>query len=420
MRGPISFEVEHALPGGARAGPPAVTARAGVIETPHGSFNTPAFVAVGTKATVKGVLPRDLKETVGAEVALANTYHLFLQPGEDVVAEAGGLHSFMDWQGPLVTDSGGFQVFSLGAGFGKSVSKFFAPEEAIKTGSPVIYDEDIRTKHGRLAIVDEEGVTFTSHIDGSLHRFTPERSVEIQHKLGADIFFAFDECTSPTATREYQKEAMERTRQWAKRSLTAHRQNAEAQKKQAIFGIVQGGRYTDLRKQSAEEISQMDFDGFGIGGSFSKADLGEALVAAIQPLPPEKPRHLLGIGEPEDLFEGVANGIDMFDCVLPTRLGRTGTIYTKRGKISLTKNEFIKDFSPLDVETGGYASDHFSRAYLSHLFRSGEMLGGTIASLHNLYFIVSLMKDIRQSIVGEKFEAFRRDFLQKYQKEYTG
>ena len=404
---PISFRIEKDSGAG--------KARAGVVHTPHGSFNTPAFATVGTKATVKSVLPKDLKEIAGAQVALANTYHLFLQPGEDVVAEAGGLHRFMDWQGPLITDSGGFQVFSLGVGFGKGISKF-AGAKSPETTAPMVYDEDIKTQHGKLAIVDEEGVSFTSHLDGTLYRFTPERSIEIQHKLGADIFFAFDECTSPDAPREYQVEAMERTRKWAERSLKAHRQNTDAQKKQAIFGIVQGGRYADLRAQSAKEIGAMDFDGFGIGGSFSKADLGEALEAAITPLPADKPRHLLGIGEPEDLFEGVAHGIDMFDCVLPTRLGRTGTIYTKRGKIAITRNEFIRDFSPLDTETGGYMSEHFSRAYLSHLFRANEMIGPTIASLHNLYFIQSLMKDIRSSIVEGRFDAFRAEFLKKYGK----
>ena len=418
---PISFNVEHA----ARGGP-----RAGVVTTPHGSFKTPAFTVVGTKGTVKGVLPEDLTEIVGAEVALANTYHLFLQPGEDIVAAAGGLHAFMGWDGPLVTDSGGFQVFSLGVGFGKKLSKFAAAEplssavsqggNASESGSapaPTVWDEDVASQHGKLAIVDEEGVTFTSHVDGSLHRFTPERSVEIQHKLGADIFFAFDECTSPDAPYEYQKEAMERTRKWAERSLKAHRQSTDAQKKQGIFGIVQGGRYPDLRRQGAEEIGAMDFDGFGIGGSFSKADLGEALDAAIAPLPHDKPRHLLGIGEPEDIFEGVTCGIDMFDCVLPTRLGRTGTIYTRRGKVNITKNEFTRDFSPLDAETGGYMSEHFSRAYLSHLFRADEMLGPVIASIHNLYFIVSLMKDIRNSVLEGRFDVFRETFLAKYRKE---
>lgn len=403
----LNFEIEKTLPSGARAGR---------VDTPHGSFRTPAFCTVGTKATVKAVLPRDLAATVGAEVALANTYHLFLQPGEDVVAEAGGLHTFMNWQGPVVTDSGGFQVFSLGAGYGKGVSKFTNLERAVDTTAPAIFDEDILTQHGKLAVIDEEGVSFTSHLDGTLYRFTPERSVEIQQKLGADIFFAFDECTAPDAPYDYQREAGERTHRWAARSLTAHRNNSEARKKQALFGIVQGGRYPDLRTWSAQEIGSMDFDGFGIGGSFSKQDMGDALTAAIAPLPPEKPRHFLGIGEPEDLFEGIAQGIDMFDCVAPTRLARTGTLYTRRGKINILKHEYIRDFSPLDEATGGYASDAYTKGYLAHLFRAKEMLGPMIASLHNLYFIVSLVKDIRQSILDDRFEACRAEFLSQYGK----
>lgn len=402
------------------------SARAGVVTTPHGSFETPAFCVVGTKGTVKAVLPKDLKEIVGAEVALANTYHLFLQPGEDVVREAGGLHAFMGWDGPLITDSGGFQVFSLGAGYGKGVSKFVqhpgvAQNEAMRAGrTPAVFDEDIATQHGKLAIVDEEGVSFTSHLDGTLYRFTPERSIEIQHALGADIFFAFDECTAPDADYAYQREAGDRTHRWAQRSLATHQAGRLRQgfsgPKQAIFGIVQGGRYPDLRRWSAETIGAMNFDGYGIGGSFSKADLGEALGAAIAPLPADKPRHLLGIGEPEDLFEGVAHGIDMFDCVQPTRLARTGTLYTAHGKINLLKNEHTRDFSPLDLETGGYASDNFTRAYLAHLFRAKEMLAATIASLHNLYFITKLMKNIRQSILEDRFDVFREEFLKTYTK----
>lgn len=412
---PIRFSVEKTLKTGARAG---------VVETPHGAFVTPAFCTVGTKGTVKAVTSKDLKELVGAEVALANTYHLFLQPGEEIVKEAGGLHVFMDWQGPLVTDSGGFQVFSLGAGFEKGVSKFVQPpevaqgvaqEENEREGrAPAFFDESVLTQHGKLAIIDDEGVSFTSHIDGSLHRFTPERSVEIQHALGADIFFAFDECTSPEADYAYQREAGIRTHQWAERSLATHQNNLEARKKQGIFGIVQGGRYPDLRQWSAEVLGAMDFDGYGIGGSFSKADLGEALRAGIGPLPADKPRHLLGIGEPEDLFEGVSHGIDMFDCVQPTRLGRTGIIYTARGKVNLLRGEYIRDFSPLDIDTGGYVSEHFSKAYLAHLFRAKEMLGATLASLHNLYFVISLMKQIRQSILEDRFQVFREEFLTKY------
>ncbi len=255
-------------------------ARAGVLTTPHGSIQTPAFVPVGTKAGVKGVLPEQLR-ALGAQVVLANTYHLYLQPGEQIVKGAGGLGPFMDWQGPTMTDSGGFQVFSLGSAFGRTITKIAKGEEAPREHGVAVYDEEVASQHGQLAVIDDEGVTFTSHLDGSLHRFTPERSVEIQHALGADMFFAFDECTAPTEPYDYQREAMERTHKWAERSLRAHRQNIEANQKQGIFGIVQGGRHTDLREESAKEIASMDFDGFGIGGSFSKEDMMGALQAAV-------------------------------------------------------------------------------------------------------------------------------------------
>lgn len=400
-----SFTVEHALPTGARVG---------VMNTPHGSFQTPAFVAVGTKATVKSVMPEDLIQKAGVQVALANTYHLFLQPGEDVVRDAGGLHTFMGWNGPLFTDSGGFQVFSLGVGFERGVSKFVAQKNTNDPATPVLYDEEVRSQHGKLALVDDEGVSFTSHIDGTLYRFTPERSVEIQHALGADLFFAFDDFVLPDAPREDQVRSMRRTHAWAERSLKTHRMNLDARSRQAIFGIIQGGRYTDLRTESAKIIGAMDFDGFGIGGTFSKADLGETLTVAINNLPSEKPRHLLGIGEPEDIFEAVACGIDSFDCVQPTRIARTGMIYTKRGKINLLNQKYTRDFSPLDSETEGYASEHFSKAYVAHLFRAKEMLGATICSIHNLYFLTSLMKNIRNSILEDRFDVFREDFLKKY------
>ncbi len=400
MKDPITFSILEST----GAGP-----RAGRIVTAHGSFDTPAFCTVGTKGTIKGIMPRDLKEIVGAEVVLANTYHLFLQPGEEVVEKAGGLNRFMGWEGPSVTDSGGFQVFSLGVAYNQNMSKFVA-RETEESATPTIYDTDVATQHGKLAIVDDEGVTFTSHIDGSLHRFTPERSIEIQHKLGADIFFAFDDFVSPVAPQSEQIESMRRTHAWARRSLTTHRGNLNAGH-QAIFGIVQGGRYPELRAESAREIGSMGFDGFGIGGSFSKADLGEALTSAIKPLPPDKPRHLLGIGEPEDLFEGVLHGIDMFDCVLPTRLGRTGTIFTPNGKVDVRKAEHAQNFASFSTAP---TLENYTYAYLNHLFRAGEMLGPVVASLHNLHFIVSLMRDIRESILHSQFDAFKAGFFEKY------
>ena len=403
---PITFEIIKEQPGS--------LARAGIIHTPHGDIETPAFVTVGTKGTVKSLKPEDLTEIVGAQVALANTYHLFLQPGDDVVKEAGGLQTFANWQLPSMTDSGGFQVFSLGAAFGKGVTKFAAnataAEAAVANAGLNVYSKELASEHGKLCVVDEEGVTFTSHIDGSMHRFTPERSIDIQHNLGADIIIAFDECTSPTADRDYQVEAMERTHRWAKRSIMAHKQNYEALKCQGLYGVVQGGRHLDLREHSARTLAAMDFDGFGIGGSFSKADLGDALSVVTKALPPEKPRHLLGIGEPEDLIEGVAMGCDTFDCVAPTRLARTGTIYHNTGqfdsrglpviiKVNLNNSKYQGDFSVLDYSDSPI-SQVYTKAYLAHLFRAKEMLGPHLASLHNLYTIVQFTKQLREQILA--------------------
>lgn len=396
-------------------------ARAGIIKTPHGNIPTPAFVTVGTKATVKGVRVNDLVDYVGADVALANTYHLFLQPGHELIKAHGGLDSFANWNLPTMTDSGGFQVFSLGAAFGKGVTKFAADanSDAPQYHGLNVYSKELATEHGKLCIVDEEGVTFTSHIDGSMHRFTAERSVEIQHAIGADIIIAFDECTSPTADYDYQREAMERTHRWAKRSLLTHKQNYEALKRQGIYGVVQGGRHLGLRQESARVLGDMDFAGYGIGGSFSKSDMGEALQVVNETLPKEKPRHLLGIGEPEDIVAGVLLGCDTFDCVAPTRLARTGVLYVRTGnykttdcgtftypelvKINLRNARYKNDLAVLDEfsETSNTIAHNYSKAYLHHLFKAGEMLGPQLSTQHNLYTIINFTKDLRTQLLNK-------------------
>ncbi|MDP1707069.1 MAG: tRNA guanosine(34) transglycosylase Tgt [bacterium] len=411
MKSDFNFKIVSA---DRQTGAPDSRARSGLLHTRHGVIRTPAFAPVGTKANVKGILPSALT-ALGAEVVLANTYHLYLQPGEKIVRDAGGLGKFMGWDGPTITDSGGFQVFSLGAAFGKTISKFTKDLEAqLPSQKPVLYDEDVASQHGQLAVIDDEGVSFTSHIDGSLHRFTPERSVEIQHALGADIFFAFDECTSPTEPYEYQREAMERTHRWAERSLKAHRQNIDANKQQAIFGIAQGGQFDDLRKISAKAISEMGFDGFGLGGSFSKKygdDSLESALAMLKELPETMPVHGLGIGEPGDILASIASGVDLFDCVSPTRLGRHGSIYTPHGLIHLKNEKYRSDFTPISENS------EFTHAYVSHLLRSSEMLGAVIASMHNVKFILDLVSGARQAILDERFDDYRTDFIQDFYKK---
>jgi len=397
---PISFEIVKRIPG--------TLGRAGIIHTPHGDIETPAFVVVGTKGTVKSIKPEDMQAYIGNQVALANTYHLFLQPGHEIIKDAGGLHTFANWKLPTMTDSGGFQVFSLGAAFGKGVTKFAKGEvgETAEKSALNVYSKEIAKEHGKLCVIDEDGVTFTSHHDGSMHRFTAERSIEIQHAIGADIIVAFDECTSPTADKEYQREAMDRTHRWAKRSIMAHKQNYEALKRQGLYGVVQGGRFLDLRQESARTLAAMDFDGFGIGGSFTKADLGEAIFVVNEILPEDKPRHLLGIGEPEDIAEGVKLGCDTFDCVAPTRIARTGTIYerTNEGhrRTNLLNTKYQRDFGKPDESCDCYVCKNYTKAYLAHLFRSQEMLGPHLASLHNLYYIVNFTKRLREQILTIK------------------
>lgn len=384
-------------------------ARAGVFETPHGVIQTPAFVPVGTKATVKGITP-EMIHALGAQVVLANTYHLYLQPGDELVRDAGGFATFMGWDGPTMTDSGGFQVFSLGAAYGKELSKVV---KAVDVSHHIPERSSADDGVPRLASIGNDGVSFRSHIDGSLHYFTAEKSIEIQHNLGADIIFAFDECTSPAEDRRYQEEALERTHAWARRSLVYHQSRPQAET-QALFGVVQGGRDEELRRKSATVLGAMEFDGYGIGGSFDKDDLHSAVKWVNEELPEDKPRHLLGIGEPEDLFEGVANGVDFFDCVAPTRNARTGTLYTAQGKINLMNTAFQRDFSPIEAGCGCYTCTHFTRAYVAHLFRSKEMMAGTLATIHNLYFIVQLVARMRATIIDGTFNDFKTSFLKTY------
>lgn len=396
---PLSFDIEKEIPG--------ELGRVGTIHTPHGDIKTPAFVAVGTKGTVKSLTPEQIRET-GVQTIIANTYHLYLEPGDEAVKNMGGLHKAMNWQGPLMTDSGGFQVFSLGAAYGNKGLGKISNKKTDELLLPEVNDVEMP----KIARIDPNGVMFRSHSDGSAHYFTPEKSIDIQHNLGADIIFAFDECTSPHEPLHYQKEALERTHRWAKRSLDYHKSKPNAET-QALFGIVQGGRDEALRKESAEYIGSLDFDGFGIGGSFEKEDMAKAVQWCNGILPKEKPRHLLGIGEPEDLFMAVENGCDLFDCVSPTRVARNGMVYTKHGRINLFNKEFRDDLKPLD-ECGCYTCKNFSRSYIAHLFHAKEILGATLASIHNIYFLVHMVDGMREAIIKGTFKEYKKEFLSGY------
>ena len=362
------------------------------METPHGRIETPAFIPVATQASVKSLDPEDLKN-LGAEIILANTYHLYLRPGEKIIKKAGGLHKFMGWQGPTMTDSGGFQVFSLGWGQIHKVAKIgFFPGP----GKIEIKRDGEKPK---LVRISGEGVEFISHLDGSRHFFTPEKSIKIQEDLGADIIFTFDECTSPLASYDYTKKSLQRTHNWAKRCL-----EVKKKKNQALFGIIQGGEYKDLREESARFISSLPFDGIGIGGSLGKTkkDMFKILKWVAPLLPPQKPRHLLGIGQPQDLKECVKYGVDLFDCVWPTRLARRGALLIESGRINIENSQYIKDFRPVARNCQCYTCQNFTRAYLSHLFRAKELLAHRLATIHNLYFTLNLMKKIRKDILNGK------------------
>lgn len=352
-------------------------ARAGLLRTPHGDIPTPVFMPVGTQATVKTLAPADLHE-LQARLILGNTYHLYLRPGADLIAEFGGLHNFMGWDGAILTDSGGFQVFSLSG----------------------------------LREVDEEGVTFRSHIDGSQHRFTPENVIATQEKIGADIIMAFDECPPPE-DYDYNVAAMARTHRWAERCKAAQQRTD-----QALYGIVQGGIFADLRAQSAEFLTSLDFPGYGIGGlsvGETKAQM-HAMLDVLHPLlPRHKPRYLMGVGSPEDLFEGVARGVDQFDCVLPTRIARNGAVFTHRGRINLRNARFAADKNPIEADCSCYTCRNFSLAYLRHLVVAKETLALRLATLHNLHFMLETMRRIRESILDGTFAAYKDSFLAAYQ-----
>ena len=354
-------------------------ARRGRIYTPHGIIETPVFMPVGTQATVKAMTPDELKEMVNAKIILSNTYHLYLRPGDELIAEAGGLHKFMNWDRAILTDSGGFQVFSLA---------------------------DLRN-------ITEEGVKFKSHLDGSSHFISPEKSMSIQNNLGSDIMMAFDECCPYPAAYEYTKASMERTTRWAKRCIEAHK-NPD---RQGLFGIVQGGMYKDLREESAKQLVELDFPGYAVGGLSvgEPAELMYDILSYTTPfLPEDKPRYLMGVGTPDYLIEAVLRGIDMCDCVLPTRIARNGTAMTSHGKVVVRNATFEKDWTPLDSECDCYTCTHYTRAYIRHLIKAGEILGARLLTIHNLRFLVRLMENVREAIEQDRLLEFRDDFYKKY------
>lgn len=357
------------------------SARAGVLSTPHGAVETPVFMPVGTQGTVKTLSPKDLRDA-GAQIVLGNTYHLYLRPGSDVIAEAGGLHSFMSWEGPLLTDSGGYQVFSL----------------------------------ADLNKITEDGVTFQSHWDGSYHLFTPEKVIQVQIALGADIIMILDECTPYPCSYEYARRSNDMTLRWAQRCRIEHN-NKDGQ---ALFGIVQGSTFPDLRERSAKALVDIGFDGYAIGGlavGEPKSVMYEMIEAAVAHLPQGHPRYLMGVGKPEDLVRGVSSGLDMFDCVIPTRNGRNGTLFTYRGKLVVKNAEYAKDFEPIDRTCSCYTCRTFTRAYLRHLFHAGEMLAPRLATLHNIHFFLDLMKQMREAILEGCFLSWRTDFEENYANE---
>ncbi|MGH3458380.1 tRNA guanosine(34) transglycosylase Tgt [Aeromicrobium sp.] len=375
--------------------------RTGVLSTPHGDIRTPAFIPVGTKATVKAVLPETMSE-LGAQALLANAYHLYLQPGADIVEAAGGLGRFMNWPAPTFTDSGGFQVLSLGAGFKKTLAM---------DAKGVTADDVIAPGKDRMAVVDDDGVTFRSHIDGSTHRFTPELSMQIQHQLGADVIFAFDELTTLMNTRDYQERSVARTHAWAERCVAEHRRLGSTQQ---LFGVVQGAQHEDLRRRSARDLVALDLAGYGIGGAIEKENLDEIIGWVVEELPDDRPRHLLGIGEPDDLFMAVEQGCDTFDCVQPSRVARSSRVYTARGRHNLGVAASRRSFEPIENGCDCYTCKHYTVAYLHHLFKANEYLAATLTTIHNERFIVRLVDDMRGAIDTGDFAAMKAEFLGGY------
>lgn len=400
------FTVEADMPGD--------RGRSGIIHTPHGDIRTPAFIAVGTKGSVKAVLPETMAE-LGAQAVLANAYHLYLQPGPDIVEEAGGLGTFMNWPGPTFTDSGGFQIMSLGAGLGKVL---------MEDPDRVQGDDLVARGKQKLAHVDDDGVTFISHLDGSTHRFTPEVSIGIQHQLGADIIFAFDELTTLVNTRAYQEESLARTHAWAQRCLTEHHRllaaATPARPRQALFGVVQGANYEDLRRQACRGLDSLvdaeghGFDGYGIGGALEKQNLASIVSWCTDELPDTKPRHLLGISEPDDLFAAIAAGADTFDCVSPSRVARNAAVYCPDGRFNITGARYRRDFGPIDAECDCYTCANYSRAYIHHLFKAKEIVSATLCTIHNERFIIRLVDRIRDAIAAGRFDELRDDVLGRY------
>jgi queuine tRNA-ribosyltransferase len=399
-RSAFGFEVGTRLSGNRHG-------RTGVIHTPHGDIKTPAFVPVATQATMKAVLPEQMK-ALGAQCLLANAYHLFERPGPAILDEAGGLGAFMNWDGPTFTDSGGFQVLSLGAGFKKTLAMDVEGKKS---------DDVIAKGKNRLAWVDEDGVTFKSPLNGALHRFSAEISMQIQHSIGADIMFAFDELTTLMNTRSYQERSVERTFRWAQRCVAEHQrltQERVGKPYQALFGVVQGANYEDLRRRAASEVASLDFDGFGIGGAIEKRIIGEICSWICDELPENKPRHVLGIAAVDDIFAAVENGGDTFDCVAPARVARNGAIYTHDGRWNIRRAANIHDFGPLEEGCDCYTCQHYSRAYVHHLNKASEMTGSTLATIHNERFFVRLLDEIRASVDGGYFDEFKRETLTRF------